>query len=333
MNPDIQIESSDIEVDLSLDHRRKGLLWYATYDVNFQGRYVFSNPLDEQVEAVIHFEFPTTHTIYDDFEFRFKDVLATPRGDAGRVLSTYIDLSPREETEILVNYKSRGLDYWKYSFANGITTVKNFILTVNTDFDDYNFPSQTVSATKKIKTEKGWTLQWQFSSLVSDFDIGVEMPNRLNPGPLASRMSYFAPVSLFFFFTVLVVLVSVRGVNLHPTHFIFLGAAFFSFHLLFAYLVDHVVIELAFLISAIVSLGLVVGYLWRITGRKFALREAGVSQLLFLVLFSYAFFFEGYTGLVVTIGAVITLGVLMHLTVKVDWSEVFRGKEKVAPQG
>ncbi len=40
------------------------------------------------------------------------------------------------------------------------------------------------------------------------------------------------------------------------------------------------------------------------------------------------FFFEGYTGLVVTIGAIITLAVLMQVTAKVDWAEVFREKPK-----
>jgi len=81
---------------------------------------------------------------------------------------------------------------------------------------------------------------------------------------------------LFFFFTVLVVLVSVRGINLHPAHFIFLGAVFFSFHLFFAYLVDHVIIELAFLRSTIVSLGLVVAYLWLQAGSS--LYEKQVSH-------------------------------------------------------
>jgi inner membrane protein involved in colicin E2 resistance len=153
------------------------------------------------------------------------------------------------------------------------------------------------------------------------------MPHKINPGPLASRMSYFAPVSLLFFFTVLVILGAVKGTHLHPMHYFFLGASFFAFHLLFAYLVDHVVAELAFVIAAVVSLTLVISYLWRVVGARFALREAGLSQLLFLVLFSYAFFFEGYTGLVVTIGAIVTLAVLMQVTARVDWNEVFRKKK------
>ena len=197
---------------------------------------------------------------------------------------------------------------------------------VNTDFEEYNFPERSISASTKTRTPAGWILQWQFENLVTDFDVGVEMPSKLNPGPLASRMSYFAPVSLLFFFTVLMVLGAVSGTNLHPMHYFFLGASFFSFHILFSYLVDHVVLELAFTIAAVVSMALVVSYLWRVIGWRFAVREAGISQLLFLVLFSYAFFFEGYTGLVVTIGAIITLAALMQITAKVDWTANFSKK-------
>jgi hypothetical protein len=49
------------------------------------------------------------------------------------------------------------------------------------------------------------------------------------------------------------------------------------------------------------------------------------------VLFSYAFFFEGYTGLTVTVGAVVTLFVLMQLTGRLDWGALFarRSLERV----
>jgi hypothetical protein len=327
----VELESSQINVDLQLEHRRKGLLWYATYDVAFDGDFTFQNPLTDVVTATVTFEFPSSSAVYDDFEFRVRELQSTPSGGTGRKLTAVLQVAPTEEVDIRLAYRSRGLDYWLYSFADEITTVKDFALTLDTDFDDYDFPARTVSPSTKTGTPEGWELQWQFSSLVSDFDVGVEMPSRLNPGPLASRMSFFAPVSLLFFFSVLVVLGIVSGVNLHPIHYFFLGAAFFAFHLLFAYLVDHVVLGLAFVVAAVVSMALVISYLWRVVGRCFALREAGVSQLLFLVLFSYAFFFEGYTGLVIAVGAIATLAVLMQVTAQVDWAEVFRTRGSLSP--
>jgi len=204
----VELESSDIVVDLRLKHRQKGLLWYATYEVDFDGTYTFQNPLDEVVTATVTFEFPSPGTLYDDFEFRVSDVSTTPKGSEGPLLTSTVELAPGEVADIHISYKSRGLDQWLYSFGDGIITVKNFFLTVTTDFDEFDFPEQTLSASEKREIEggSGRELTWRFTNLVSDSDVGVKMPYKLNPGPLASRMSYFAPVSLFFFFTVLVVL-------------------------------------------------------------------------------------------------------------------------------
>ena len=323
----IELESSNVQVDLQLQHRRKGLLWYSTYDVDFDAHYTFKNPLKQSAEATVIFFFPASASIYDAFEFRVDDMQVTPNENNGyEGINAVVEVPPGGEVPIHVAYKSRGLDRWHYSFSDGITTVKNFSLKAVTDFTEYDFPPQTISPSTKTSTKNGWTLEWAFNNLVSDFDIGIQMPNKLNPGPLASRMSYFAPVSLLFFFTTLIVLGAVTNRNLHPMHYFFLGASFFSFHVLFAYLVDHLLLELSFIIAALVSMALVVTYLYRAAGGRFAI-WAGIAQLVFLVLFSYAFFFEGYTGLVITIGAILTLAIMMQLTAKVDWTEVFRKTE------
>jgi hypothetical protein len=78
----------------------------------------------------------------------------------------------------------------------------------------------------------------------------------------------------------------------------------------------------SFAIAAVTSIALVVSYLRLVGGTRLAVREAGLAQLVYLVLFSYAFFFEGYTGLTVTVGAIVTLFVLMQVTGRVKWDEV-----------
>ena len=57
--------------------------------------------------------------------------------------------------------------------------------------------------------------------------------------------------------------------------------------------------------------------------------EAGLAQLTYLVLFSYAFFFKGFSGLAVTIGSIITLFIVMQLTARIRWSETFAKKSAV----
>jgi inner membrane protein involved in colicin E2 resistance len=115
-----------------------------------------------------------------------------------------------------------------------------------------------------------------------------------------------------------------RGIELHPVNYLFLAAAFFAFHLLFAYSVDHIDVLPAFAIASIVSVFLVISYLRLVVGIRFAALEAGGSQLVYLVLFSYAHFFEGFTGLIVTVGSILTLFLLMQLTGRIRWAERFQ---------
>ena len=175
----------------------------------------------------------------------------------------------------------------------------------------------------KTANGSGWDLAWSYKNLVSGYQIAMVMPEKLQPGPLAGRISFFAPVSLFFFFFLMLIITTLRGIDLHPMNYFFLAAAFFSFHLLLAYLVDHVSIHVAFGISAVVSVFLVVSYLRLVVGIHFASREAALAQLVYLVMFSYAFFLKGFTGLAITIGSVITLFVAMQVTGRIRWTEKF----------
>ncbi len=312
-------DSSNIAVNLNYDPRRKGLLWYRTYAVEFDGTYTVTHTYSRQPYLIVIFHFPSQQALYDDFSFTVNDKEASLVQANHGTIKKSIPLPAGEKAKIHVHYKSRGLNSWTYSFGEGVSQVKNFTLVAKTDFNNFDFPPRSISPTTKRQLPKGWELTWKFTNLLSGFQVGVEVPEELNAGPVAARISYFGPVGLLFFISVVVIIGIMRGQNLHPMHYFFICAGFFAFHILIAYTADHVDFKLAFLVSALVSLLLVTSYLIRAVGAQFALLIAAPAQLLFLVLFSYAFFFKGYTGLTITIGSIITLAVLMHLTAKVNW--------------
>jgi hypothetical protein len=66
-----------------------------------------------------------------------------------------------------------------------------------------------------------------------------------------------------------------------------------------------------------------------VAGRLMA-RLGVVAQFAYMVLFSYSFFFEGLTGLTITIGAIVTLALLMATTARVNWAEKF-GQRNAVP--
>lgn len=319
----IALEQTRANVAFDLEHRQKGLLWYSTYRVAFDGSYRFRNTADSD-SIVLELRLPAAQAVYDDLRVTINGAPASYRPE-NQTIITSARVPRGDSVRLGVAYKSQGLDEWRYALGNDVTEVRDFALTMRTNFDDVDFPESTLSPTEKREIEGGWELQWRYANLLSGFQIGMDMPQKLQPGPLAGRIAFFAPVSLLFFFALMFIIVTIRRIDLHPMNYAFLAAAFFSFHVLLVYLADHISIHVAFLIASIVSVALVVSYLRLAVGHSFAFREAAVAQFIYLVLFSYAFFFEGFTGLAITIGSVITLFAAMQLTGRVRWSEVFAG--------
>lgn len=328
----LPLESSAVDVGLDLEHRQKGLLWYSTYKVGFAADYAFRNDSSKDELVTFVLNFPTAKAIYDDLVFTVDGVPLAVTNQQNAAIGS-VTIPAGKVARLTVGYRSQGLNEWRYSFGNDAATaqVRDFSLKMKTNFKDIDFPDNTLSPSEKHETGKGWELSWSYKNLVSGYQIAMVMPEKLQPGPLAGRISFFAPVSLFFFFFIMLIITTMRGIELHPMNYFFLAAAFFSFHLLLAYLVDHVSIHVAFVISAVVSVFLVISYLRLVVGLHFASREAALAQFVYLVMFSYAFFLKGFTGLAITLGSVVTLFVAMQVTGRIRWADKFSLKPGAQP--
>lgn len=323
-NVQLPIQASLVNADLVVDYRQKGLLWYSTYKVGFSGAYTFQNLTGASQDVTFCFPLPAKQAIYDDMRMTANDE-PLPLTTTNGILSGRTAVAAGNKVVLQVSYRSQGLDTWQYKLGDEVAEVKNFSLTIRTHFGGFDFPENTLSPTEEKKSGDGWELKWDYRSLLSGFQIGMTMPEKVQPGPLAGRISYFAPVSLLFFFFVVFILTMLRGIEFHPMNYFFLACAFFAFHLLLAYLVDRISIEWSFAICSIVSLFLVWSYLRLVVGTRFAM-EAGGAQFAYLILFSCAFFFQGFTGLTITIGAILTLFIAMQATAKIRWAEKFARK-------
>ncbi|MEJ7727861.1 MAG: inner membrane CreD family protein [Polyangiaceae bacterium] len=316
---EIPVAASDITVGLDLEQRKKGLLWFPTYGVDFRARYTFA-AADKAGTLELSFPLEERDVVYDGFQVS---------DEAGAVIDAVIKdgsahwsapLDAGQSKVFQVAYRARGTTSWHYQLTAGTGQTKSFRLAMKADTDEIDFPAGTLSPSSSAPAGGAWQGEWAFSSLIANAPIGVELPQRVNPGPLAARITFFAPVGLLFFFFVIAISSAYRNKEIHPLNYFFFGCAFFAFHLLFSYLVDHLSIAPAFTIAAAVSVVLIVTYARLFTGWTFALREMGISQLLYLVLFSLTFLWTGFTGLAITVGAVLSLFVMMQLTGRARWS-------------
>jgi len=343
--------ASTIKADIVHDDRYKGLLWYSTFKVSFSSVYtVPAGSGGVAAPGFFIFDLPKRINGHDGLTVTVDGAEVAVGQKQKQSGHPVIPVDRQQERTVSVSFSTFGQDVWLYMPVDAdkalgrwdryggsvvtapahMTELNNFSLTITTSFRNIDYPKGTVSpTTPAVASGQGMTATWKRDRMVTNQAMGMAMPHRINAGPIATRMSYFAPVSLFFFFTVLFTVVVLKKIPLHPMHYLFISAAFFAFHILLAYLADQMDIHLAFWICAAVSTVLVVSYMRLVVGVKFAVSYVAAAQLVYLVGFSYAFFWEGKTGLTVTIGAIATLFVLMMATGKVDWSAVFKRPGKI----
>lgn len=332
----LPLDSSNVDVSLELEHRRKGLLWFPTYSVVFSGRYAFRNDTTKARRVEVGFPIESRGVVYEGFAVTGDDgrpievAFAEGKATFGRAVGA------GESLAFDVRYRARGTRSWSYgTYGGGLGPeagrARGFRLTARTDFPDVDFPAGTLSPSGHAREGGGWTGTWRFDQIVGAAPIGILLPEKLNPGPLAAKITFFAPVSLLFFFFVTGILLAARGRSIHPMNYFLLACAFFAFHLLFAYLIDLVAVGPAFAAASAVSIALVVSYARLFVGWRIAVLQMGVPQLLYLVLFSFSFFWKGVTGLAITVGAVLTLFVIMQITGRLDWDRVWSRPARGVP--
>src|ERR1700739_4911746 len=59
----LPLDSTHLNVNLKLDHRQKGLLWYSTYVVDFAGDYDFRNTATVSGTVTLRLLFPATKAL------------------------------------------------------------------------------------------------------------------------------------------------------------------------------------------------------------------------------------------------------------------------------
>lgn len=344
--------TSEIKINLSLKRKKVGNLWFPVFVATYRGVHEYkidSIPIEHRSDPI--FLLPGLNSS----ESIFRSIELKINGSAVEPLSKLVSNSPieltaelNEDTTLLVDfyYETTGTDYLLYALSNKdkqeysnrgdpegiiekdrLTRLDNFRLKLSTDFKKYDFPGRTIPYTTILKTEKETAFEWKFDKAVTGKNIGIIVPKETNPGEIAARISLFAPISLLFFFVVMTIFGILTKQTLHPMHFFFLAGTFLSFHLVYSYSADHVSMYIAFGIATLVSCLLTFSYLIRVKDRRYSF-IAMLLQLLYLVFFSWSFFYKthsglGITGLIVTIVSVLTLFVLMQLTAKLDWKNLY----------
>jgi hypothetical protein len=308
----------NILVKINVEYKKKGLITYNTYTVDFSGDYEFVNKGSEPEERFFTFKLPDNVIMFSNLKMSVNEKLVED-DDISDGLNWSGILNPGEKSKINVQYSARGIDNWGYMLGKNIQHNNLDIDVIIVDGEAVLW-EKSLSPTKTEITDESEKFSWQFTQLITDRGIGISVKKAMNPFIIAKNLSFFAPLSFFLYLVSLITMLIIRRKELHPVHFIFIGASYFVFNLLLSYLVQYISIPIAFGVSFIVSFSLIVSFLWRILDLRFTFIENGIFLILFLLIYPISFFTLN-RGLILVISGVIALGMLMHLSARFKWEK------------
>lgn len=321
-----EIDASDISVILKVDYRKKGLVYYTGYNAKFMGKYTIKNPENENIYLSFIFPYPTRQGegVLQNVKLLVngKEDIEDTEYQSNLALWTGL-LNPSDTLEIMVKYDGRGLDQLKYGFEPG-KQINNFTMKVdvqgakNLDYAESTMPPTEPSQ----ETPQGKILIWKLDKALTQLNIGVILPDKLNVEKQLFVMVYRAPVFFLMFLVALGVIIRLSGESLNFIPIVVTSVAYFFFYPLFAYLVIYVGVTLAFIIS-FGSIGLLIlNYTRILYGIKMALTIV-MAYTFFLGITSLSALLPTYTGLILTIEGLVLMGTVMqvlsrHKDIKID---------------
>jgi hypothetical protein len=162
------------------------------------------------------------------------------------------------------------------------------------------------------ETPEGKVLSWHLDKALTQLNIGVILPDKLNIEKQLYLMTYRAPAFFILFLISLILIIRLFGKSLNFLQIAITSIAYFLFYPLFAYLLIYLGVIYSFLISfAIIGL-MIFNYIRILHSFKMALTVA-IAYIFYLGITSLAALLPTYTGLILTVEGVILMGIIMQV--------------------
>jgi inner membrane protein len=245
-------------------------------------------------------------------------------------ISTLIDLTGN---------RSQGTK--KFSFHLGIRGSRDIyfvplgrqnLIELRSDWGDPKFHGAFLPESHNI-TEKDFIANWKVLHLnrnypqqwtgnqfnVTDSEFGVSLIIPVDHYQKSTRSAKYAIMIIAFTFLVFFFVEVLNKTRIHPIQYLLVGLALIIFYTLLLALSEHISFNLAYLISSLATISLVVFYANSIF-KKLSLSL--FTALTLIVLYGFIFVIlqlQDYALLMGSIGLFIVMAVIMYLSRKIDW--------------
>lgn len=316
----LPFDKQHVQVQARMSYRKRGLRYFSGFDFTLSADYAVVNREGHDIDVAFIFpiEVDKSQVLLSELQFLVNGAEADlDLGEAGNRLVWTGRIPQGATNNFSIRYRARGLDSFLYKLDPALPARDVRLHLAVDGGENYDYPSQVLSASK-VETGRGTvTLDWAFQSLESGVNLGVILPSVEAYDSVISTMAGRAWVP-FLGLLALVAAFSLR--HRRPLAFYesyLLAAAYGFFFVLLAYLAAFMNFYVAY---ALATLGLgvaVVVFARRLFPEERVSRLAGVWGAT-LVVPTGAVILQGYTGLIYTLEILAALLGLMALSTRAN---------------
>ena len=205
-------------------------------------------------------------------------------------------------------------------------------ININSKWDNPSFNGAFLPDNRTV-TEKGFQANWNVLHLNRNFpqiwtsnrhsiqesSFGIDLLLPVDNYQKSYRSIRYAILFIGFTFLVFFFIEVLNKIYIHPIQYILVGVSLIVFYTLLLSISEHIKYNLAFIISALLTLLLIAGYVKAILkSNKLTLLISGILTILYTFIF-VIIQLQDYALLIGSIGIFIILGLIMYFSRKIDW--------------
>ncbi|MGB0838490.1 MAG: cell envelope integrity protein CreD [Chitinophagales bacterium] len=245
----------------------------------------------------------------------------------------------KKDTEIKYNFETTiDLKGSQFLYFNPVGKTTN--VTITSDWQTPSFTG-TYLPDERTVSEEGFTSNWNILHLnrnypqqwksrnykINDSEFGTDLLLPVDSYKKSYRVGRYAILFLALTFLTFFFVEVMRKVFIHPIQYLLVGLALVVFYVLLLSFSEHMMFNIAYIISTILTLSLISLYTTAI------LKSKQVGLLIFsILLLMYTFIFtiiqlQDYALLIGSLGMFSILSVVMYFSRKIDWYSIKLGNQ------
>jgi inner membrane protein len=212
---------------------------------------------------------------------------------------------------------------------------------LNSPWKDPSFDGEFLPHTRTV-SNNGFTASWKVLHLNRNYPqywvgerssleysaFGVDLKLPVDVYQKSMRVAKYAMLFIVLTYLVFFFVEILNKVMIHPIQYILVGLALVLFYVLMLAFSEHIYFDWAYLLAAIMTIGLIYFYARAILQSN---KLGGMTAAILTILYSFIFVIiqmQDWALLVGSIGVFLILAVTMHFSRKIDWFDLKKGKEQ-----